>query len=157
MFPGNWLIFDETYVCFCCWTLFAMAILVNFDACFPNHGFDWPEIVFVYSSRAFFVLKVFLMCCFEFFLKLRFLNPTKKSGWKKSGYLYLGSTWPLALRQPLQNRDEHLQEQDWISCRMLAIFSGQDRIWVFIFEKNWIRTGSGYLLNFYNKISLKVI
>jgi len=26
--------------------------------------------------------------------------------------------------------------QDWISCRMLAIFLDQDWIWIFIFEKN---------------------
>jgi len=28
---------------------------------------------------------------------------------------------------------------------------------MFIFEKNWIRTGAGYLFYFYNKISLRVI
>jgi len=33
----------------------------------------------------------------------------------------------------------------------------QDWIWIFIFEKNWIRTGSGYLFDFYNEISLRVI
>jgi len=33
----------------------------------------------------------------------------------------------------------------------------QDWIWIFIFEKNWIRTESGYLFDFYNEISLKVI
>ena len=30
-------------------------------------------------------------------------------------------------------------------------------IWIFIFEKNWIRTGSVYLFDFYNDISLRVI
>jgi len=45
--------------------------------------------------------------------------------------------------------------QDWISCRILAIFSDQD--WIFIFEKIWIRTGSGCLFDFYNKISLRAI
>jgi len=42
-------------------------------------------------------------------------------------------------------------------CRILAIFSDQDWIWIFIFEKGWIRTGSGYLFDFYNEISLRVI
>jgi len=37
------------------------------------------------------------------------------------------------------------------------MFSDQDWIWIFIFEKNWIRTGTGYLLDFYNDISLRVI
>ena len=54
-------------------------------------------------------------------------------------------------------RGGHGEDQDWTSCRILAIFSDQDWIWIFIFEKNWIRTASGYLLNFYNEISLKVI
>ena len=54
-------------------------------------------------------------------------------------------------------RGEHGQDQDWISCRILAIFSDQDWIWIFIFEKNWIRTGSGYLFDFCNKIFLRVI
>ena len=43
-------------------------------------------------------------------------------------------------------RGEHGQDQDWISCRILAIFADQDWIWISIFEKNWIRTGSGYFL-----------
>jgi len=42
-------------------------------------------------------------------------------------------------------------------CRILALFSDQDWIWIFIFEKNWIRTASGYLFNFSNEISLTVI
>jgi len=33
-------------------------------------------------------------------------------------------------------------------------FLDQDWICIFIFEKNWIRTGSGYLFDFYNAISL---
>jgi len=33
----------------------------------------------------------------------------------------------------------------------------QDWFWIFIFEKNWIRTGSGYWFDFYNEISLRVI
>ena len=37
------------------------------------------------------------------------------------------------------------------------IFWDQDWIWIFIFEKNWIRTGSGYLFDFYNEIFLRVI
>jgi len=45
----------------------------------------------------------------------------------------------------------------WMSCRILPIFSDQDWIWIFIFEKNWIRTGSVYLFGFYNEISLRVI
>jgi len=40
---------------------------------------------------------------------------------------------------------------------MLAIFLDQDWIWIFIFEKIWIRTGSGYIFDFYNEIFLKVI
>jgi len=49
------------------------------------------------------------------------------------------------------------QVQDWISWRILAIFSDQDWIWIFIFEKNWIRIGSGYWFDFYNEIFLRVI
>jgi len=33
----------------------------------------------------------------------------------------------------------------------------QDWIWIFIFEKNWIRIGLGYLFDFYNEIFLRVI
>jgi len=51
-------------------------------------------------------------------------------------------------------RGKHGQDQDWISCRILAIFSDRDWIWILIFEKKWIRTGSGYLFDFYNEISL---
>jgi len=40
---------------------------------------------------------------------------------------------------------------------MLASFSDQDWICIFISEKNWIRTGSGYLFDVYNEISLRVI
>ena len=36
-------------------------------------------------------------------------------------------------------------------------FLGQDWIWIFIFEKKWIRTGSGYWFDFYNELCLKVI
>ena len=36
-------------------------------------------------------------------------------------------------------------------------FSDRDWIWIFTFEKNWIRTGSGYLFDFYNEISRRVI
>jgi len=36
-------------------------------------------------------------------------------------------------------------------------FFGQDWIWIFIFEKNWIRIVSGYLFDFYNEIFLRVI
>jgi len=41
----------------------------------------------------------------------------------------------------LSSRGEHGQDQDWISCRILAIILDQDWIWIFILEKNWIRTG----------------
>jgi len=44
-------------------------------------------------------------------------------------------TWPYYF--PI--RGEHGQDQGWISCRILAIFLDQDWIWIFIFEKNWIR------------------
>jgi len=37
------------------------------------------------------------------------------------------------------------------------IFLDQDWIWIFIFEKNWIRTGSGHLFDFYNEIFLRVL
>ena len=47
--------------------------------------------------------------------------------------------------------------QDWISCRIVAIFLDKDWNWIFIFEKNWIMTGSGYLYDYYNEISLRVI
>ena len=57
----------------------------------------------------------------------------------------------------LHSRGEHGQDQDWISCRILAICLDQDWIWIFIFEKNWIRTGSGYLFVFYNEIFRRVI
>ena len=57
----------------------------------------------------------------------------------------------------LCSRGEHGQDQDWISCRLLSIFLDQDWIWIFIFEKNWIRTGSGYLFDFHNEIFLRVI
>jgi len=35
----------------------------------------------------------------------------------------------------LFNTGEHGQYQDWLSCRILAIFLNQDWIWIFIFEK----------------------
>jgi len=56
---------------------------------------------------------------------------------------------------PASTRGEHGQDQDWISSRILAIFSDQDWIWIFIFEKNWIRTESGYWFDFYNEIFLR--
>jgi len=54
-------------------------------------------------------------------------------------------------------RGEHGQDQDWMSCRILAIFLDQDWIWIFSFEKNWIRTWWGYWFDFYNEIFLRVI
>jgi len=39
----------------------------------------------------------------------------------------------------------------------LRFFLDQDWIWIFIFEENWIRIGSGYLFDFYNEIFLTVI
>jgi len=57
----------------------------------------------------------------------------------------------------LHNRGEYGQDQDWISCRILAIFLDLDCLWLFIFEKNWIRTGSGYFFVFYNETFLRVI
>jgi len=44
-----------------------------------------------------------------------------------------------------------------MSCKKRAIFLKQDWISIIIFEKNWITTGFGYLFNFYNEISLRVI
>ena len=58
--------------------------------------------------------------------------------------------------QVLESRGEHGQDQDWISCGILAVFSDQDWIWILIFEKNWIRTGSGYWFDF-KEISLRVV
>ena len=55
------------------------------------------------------------------------------------------------------DRGEHGQDRDYISCRILAMFLDQDWIWISIFEKNWIRTRSGYLFDFYNEIFLAVI
>jgi len=52
-------------------------------------------------------------------------------------------------------RGEHGQDQDWISCRILAIFSDQDWIWILIFEKNLMRRG--YLFDLYNEISWESI
>jgi len=37
-----------------------------------------------------------------------------------------------------------------------VLISGQDWIWILIFFFNWKRTGSGYLFDFYNEISLRV-
>jgi len=51
---------------------------------------------------------------------------------------------------------EHGQDQDWISWRIRAIFSEQDWIWIFIFEKN-DQDRTGYLFDFYKEISLRVI
>jgi len=57
----------------------------------------------------------------------------------------------------MSSRSQHGQDQNWISFRILAIFLDQDWILIFIFEKNWFRTRSGYLFDFYNEISLRVI
>jgi len=67
-----------------------------------------------------------------------------------------------AIREPENGyasaiRGEHGQDQDWIYCRILAISFDQDWIWKFFFEKHWIRTGSGYLFDFYDKIFMRVI
>jgi len=51
-------------------------------------------------------------------------------------------------------RGEHGQDQDWISCRIRTIFSDQVWIWIFMFEKDLIRTG--YLFDFYDEISFGV-
>ena len=51
--------------------------------------------------------------------------------------------------------NEHGQHQDWVSCRILAIFLDQDWIWIFIFEKNWIRIR--IFVWFLNEIFLRVI
>ena len=37
------------------------------------------------------------------------------------------------------------------------VFLDHDCIWIFIFERKWIRTGSGYLFDFYNEVFLRVI
>jgi len=38
-----------------------------------------------------------------------------------------------------------------------VVFLDHDCIWIFIFEREWIRTGSGYLFDFYNEVFLRVI
>jgi len=58
-------------------------------------------------------------------------------------------TWQIRL----PTRGEHGQDQDWISCRILAIFLYQDWIWI-LFLKN---IGSGYLFDLCNEIFLRVI
>jgi len=67
--------------------------------------------------------------------------------------------WPRAPRSLNLSlaRGEDGQDQHWISCRILAIFSEQDWIWIFIFEKKWIRIGSVCWFDFYNEIFLNVI
>jgi len=60
-------------------------------------------------------------------------------------------------RNQTHGRGEHGQDHNWISCRILAIFLDQDWIWIFIFEKNWMRTGSGFLFDFHNESFLRVI
>jgi len=42
----------------------------------------------------------------------------------------------LSTKRYQEIRGEHGQDQDWISYRILAIFSDQDWIWIFVFEKN---------------------
>ena len=37
------------------------------------------------------------------------------------------------------------------------VFLDHDCIWIFIFEREWIRTGSGYLFDFCNEVFLRVI
>jgi len=63
----------------------------------------------------------------------------------------------MALTPSLASRGEDGQDQDWISCRIHAIFLDQDWIWILFFEKNWIRTGSVYLFDLCNETFLKVI
>jgi len=60
---------------------------------------------------------------------------------------------PQKLLKRVRIRGEHGQDQDWISCRILAIFLDQDWILILIFEKNWIRTGSGYWFDSIRKFS----
>jgi len=77
---------------FCCWTLFAMAFFY-FEACFPNHSFDWPAILghsFILPVR-FFHPKCLSYLLFQIFLNFTFLASNKKLIRKKSGQLYLGS------------------------------------------------------------------
>ena len=57
----------------------------------------------------------------------------------------------------LATRGEHGQDQDWISCRILAIFWIRIGFGYLFLKKYWIRTGSGYLFYFYNEISLRLI
>ena len=79
---------------FFCSTLFAMACLVDFDACFPNHSFDWPAIVIFYSSRAFFHLKSVSYVLFWSLKNFTFLAPNEKFGLKKSSLKKVELTLP---------------------------------------------------------------
>jgi len=54
-------------------------------------------------------------------------------------------------------RSEHGQDHDWIFSK-IRLFRIRIRFgYLFIFEKNWIRTGSGYWFDFHNEIFLRVI
>jgi len=63
---------------------FGMAFLVNFDASFTNHAFDWPATAFFYSDRAFFWSEKPSFVLFGI-KKHTFLASNEKLVWKKSG------------------------------------------------------------------------
>jgi len=72
------------------------------------------------------------------------MRQNKKHGFTRADQDWIGlnfcwsgldSDWKISQSAHLW----HGQDQDWISCRILAIFLDQDWIWIFIFEKNWIR------------------
>jgi len=73
----------------------------------------------------------------------------------KIGGPWLKPFWPNGKSAPGSRLA--LVSMDWIRIGYPAgylRFLDQDWIGVYVFEKNWIRTGSGYLFDFYNEIFL---
>jgi len=63
--------------------------------------------------------------------RMRRKSPDKEKRTTKTTTRYLKTITP----GDLSSKGEHGQDQDWTSCRIPAIFSDQDWIWIFIFEK----------------------
>ena len=87
--------------------------------------------------------------------KLYLRHPRRPLQWP--AHFDSHNSWTDRGREPVKTRGELAQDQDWISCRILAIFVKQDWIWISCFEENLIRTGSGYLFNCNNEIFLRVM
>ena len=58
---------------------FGIAFLVDFDACFPNYGLDWPAVVLLYSARAFFWSEKSFLCAVLNFKKICVSRIQRKS------------------------------------------------------------------------------